>query len=408
MTDQAFDMTRMERIKDWMQSYVEEGKFPGSTVLVTQAGNEVFYHETGLRNIDAGLPFTRDTVARIFSMTKPVTSVAIMMLAERGLFHLDAPVSRFLPEFAEMQALVPGAERLDQCAPCATPTLHQLLTHTSGLSYGFNPGPLGAAMTEGKLGFAPRAGTLDAMVRKVAELPLAFAPGSSWEYSVAIDVLGRVVEVVSGKSLDAFFRDEIFGPLEMSQTGFSVAPGTGDRLAALYTSLPGDGLSLEKATGDPIMRQTDAPGKSPWEAATLFSGGGGLVGTIDDYHSFCDMLRRGGTSRAGAKLLSPATCRFMMRNHLPGDIASMGPDSFAEQPMEGMGFGLGGAVVLDPARARVPGHVGDFSWGGIASTFFWIDPVADVTALFFTQLTPSSAYPGRSEMKALIHGALTR
>lgn len=404
--DCGFDPARLGRIATWMDRYVEQRKYPGSTVLIARGGNEVYFNAAGSRNLEAGLPFTRDTVARIYSMTKPITSAAIMMLAERGLFHLDAPVSEFIPAFADMQALVPGAERIDQTEPCATPTLHQLITHTSGLSYPFNPGVLPQAMDEADILFKPGQGPLADMADKVAALPLAFRPGTRWEYSVGIDILGRVVEVASGRSLAEFFAEEIFAPLGMTETAFSVPKGTGDRFASLYTPLEGDAMALNAAkTGGDTLRLTDKAGSSPFEAATMYSGGGGLVGSIDDYMKFAEMLRRGGEC-AGGRLLSPRTLDFMMRNHLPGDIASMGPQSFAEQPMEGMGFGLGGAVVLDPGRARSPGNVGDFSWGGMASTFFWVDRVLDISVVFFTQLSPSSSYPARSELKALVHGAV--
>ncbi|KUJ86250.1 serine hydrolase [Ruegeria marisrubri] len=389
-----------------MQRYVDERKYPGSSVLVTRGGEEVYFNSCGLRSLEMNLPFERDTLVRIYSMTKPVTSVAVMMLAERGMFHLDAPVSSFIPGFAEMQALVPGADRIDQVEPSTSPTLHQLLTHTSGLSYPFNPGVLAQAMDEQDLMFKPNQGELAGMVDQVAKLPLAFQPGTRWEYSVGIDVLGRVVEVVSGKTLAQFFAEEIFEPLEMTETAFWVPEGAGDRFASLYTPLAGDAMALNASkSGGETLRLVDQAGRSPFESARMFSGGGGLVGTIDDYQRFAEMLRRGGEAN-GHRLLSPNTLNFMMRNHLPGDIASMGPQSFAEQPMEGMGFGLGGAVVLEPGRARVPGSVGDFSWGGMASTFFWLDRAKDLTVVFFTQLSPSSSYPSRSELKALIHGAL--
>ena len=405
--DRGLDPARLDRIADWQERYVAERKYPGSSVLIARGGDEVYFNAAGHRNVEDRLPFARDTVARIYSMTKPVTTVALMMLAEQGLFHLDAPVSEFIPAFSDMRALVPGAEHIDQTEPCATPTLHQLMTHTSGLSYPFNPGVLPAAMDEADMLFKPGQGPLAEMVEKVAALPLAFQPGTRWEYSVGIDILGRVVEVVSGRTLAEVFAEEIFAPLGMTETAFSVPAGTGDRFASLYTPLAGDAMALNAAQeGGDTLRLTDAAGSSPFEDATMHSGGGGLVGTIDDYMRFAEMLRRGGTC-AGGRLLSPATLRFMMRNHLPGDIASMGPQSFAEQPMEGMGFGLGGAVVLDPGRARNPGNVGDFSWGGMASTFFWIDPVLDMSVVFFTQLSPSSSYPSRAELKALVHGAVT-
>ncbi|MFW8634714.1 serine hydrolase domain-containing protein [Cribrihabitans pelagius] len=401
------DKSRMQYIKAWQQSYVDEEKFAGSALLILRRGAECYFHAAGLRNIERGLPFTRDTVVRLYSMTKPVTSVALMMLLERGLLHLDAPLSAFLPEFAGMQALVPGATRIDQTEPSRSPTLHQLLTHTSGLSYPFNPGVLPEAMAKQDLLFKPDQGALADMTRQLARLPLAFQPGSRWEYSVSIDVVGRVIEVVSGQPLAEFIRAEILEPLGMQDTAFRVPPGIGDRFASLYTPLAGDAMALNTAElGDARLRLADAPGGSPFEYATMHSGGGGLVGTIDDYMRFAEMLRCRG-AREGGFLLSPRTVDFMMQNHLPGEIAAMGPQSFAEQPMEGMGFGLGGAVVLDPARARCPGSVGDFSWGGMASTFFWVDRALDLSVVFLTQLSPSSSYPARPELKALVHGALT-
>jgi len=403
----GFDQERLDRIAGWMQSYVDTRKYPGSSVLIHQGGKEVYFHATGSRNIEAGLPFERDTVARIYSMTKPVTTVAAMILVEKGLIHLDAPVSDFIPGFANARALVPGASSIDQTEPCLVPTLHHLMTHTSGLSYPFNPGILPEAMAEDDLVFGPKHPSLAAMADKVAELPLAFYPGSCWEYSVGIDILGRVIEVVSGEPLDAFLRREILDPLDMVETAFTVPQGAGDRFAALYTPLDDNPMALnEMQFGADTLRQTDKPERSPYQTTTMRSGGGGLVGTIDDYMAFAEMLRRGGICDGG-QILGPSTLDFMMRNHLPGDIASLGPSSFAEQPMHGMGFGLGGSVVLDPGRARCPGSVGDFSWGGMASTFFWVNRARDMSVVFFTQLSPSSAYPSRSQLKALVHAALT-
>ncbi|WP_340108510.1 serine hydrolase domain-containing protein [Pikeienuella sp. HZG-20] len=403
---QSFDPTRLARIDDWMRRYVDEGKFPGSTFLLAERGEIVHRASAGYRAVEAKAPFEEDTIARIYSMTKPIVSVGLMMLAERGLFHLDAPVSAFLPEFAECRALVPGAATADDVAPCPPPTLHQLLTHTSGLTYGFNPGLAAAAYAEAKIDFAPDRPGLAEMTRALAALPLAFTPGARWEYSVGIDVIGRVIEVVAGRPLDEWLRDEILEPLGMKDTGFAIPDAKIGRLAHLYTSLEsGSAMSLG-AAGRGVMREVETAEGSAWRGTRTFSGGGGLLSTIDDYFAFTEMLRKGGAHR-GARLLSPATLAFMRRNHLSGDIASMGPKSFAETPMTGIGFGVGGSVVLDPALARAPGNVGDFSWGGIASTVFWLDPVADLTAIFFTQLTPSSSYPARSELKALVHGART-
>lgn len=400
----GLDGNRLNRIKTWMQTYVDARKFAGSSVLITQGGAEVFAHAVGLRDIDATLPFTRDTTARIYSMTKPITTVALMMLVEQGRTHLDAPVSDYLPAFNDMHALVPDATDISQTKPCATPTLHHLLTHTSGLSYPFNPGVLSQAMDKVDLLFKPTQGTLEQMTNQLSTLPLAFRPGARWEYSVGIDVIGRVIEVITGKSLADVFQEEIFAPLNMTKTSFTVPQDA--EFASLYTPLAGDAMALNAAQeGGETLRMVDQAGSSPFENTTLFSGGGGLVGTIDDYMRFIEMLRQGGTGDIG-RLLSPSTVAFMFQNHLPGDIASMGPKSFAEQPMQGTGFGLGGSVVLSPALTRVPSSVGDFSWGGMASTFFWLDSVHDLNVVFFTQLSPSSSYPARAELKALIHGSI--
>ncbi len=405
----GFDAARLSRIDDWMQSYADRGRFPGASVLIARGGREVHFAARGLRDVEAGAPMTRDTLVRIYSMTKPITSVAIMMLVERGLFHLDAPISDFLPEFRDCRALIPGATSIDQTEPCATPTVHHLLTHTSGLSYPFNTGVLPRAMDEMGIIFRSDSGLLADQVRTLATLPLAFRPGKRWEYSVGIDVLGRIVEVVSGQTLGDFFTSQIFAPLGMTETGFSVPDGGLPRFAALYTSLAGNPMALgnraETGSDGPLLRRIDGQDGSPWANATMHSGGGGLVSSIDDYMRFADMLRAGGAGAHG-RIISPKTLAFMMRNHLPGDIASMGPTSFAEQPMEGMGFGLGGAVLLNPGRVRAAGSVGDFSWGGMASTFFWVDPVHDMAVVFLTQLSPSSSYPSRSELKAVVHGAL--
>ncbi len=393
----GFDAKRLENIDIWMQRYVDEGKFPGSSVLVARHGEIAHLATAGHRSIENALPYELDTIVRIYSMTKPITSVAVMMLAERGHFHLDAPISRFLPEFSECRALIDGATSLDQTQSCPPPTIHQLLVHTSGLTYSFNEGPLADAYLELKADFNKDAGGLEAASRNVAKLPLAFAPGARWEYSVSIDILGRLVEVVSGKSLEQFFHEEILEPLGMADTAFSIPESKLERFASCY-------FLTEK---DPL-RLVDEPANTQYleDKVDTFSGGGGLVSTLADYFRFAEMIRLGGALE-GERLLSPRTVAFMRRNHLNGDIASLGPKSFAEMPMDGVGFGIGGSVVLDPGRMRAPGSVGDYSWGGMASTIFWTDPVEQLTVIFFTQLIPSSAYANRPELKALVHAALT-
>ncbi|MEL6792644.1 MAG: serine hydrolase domain-containing protein, partial [Pseudomonadota bacterium] len=290
----TFHPARLSRIDDWMQSYVDAGKFPGSTMLLAQGGNVVHRHSSGYRDVKEKKPFEEDTIVRIFSMTKPVTSVGLMMLAEKGLFHLDAPVSDFIPEFADARALIPGAASLDQTEPCAPPTLHQLATHTSGLTYSFNPGLVAAEMKAMKGDFNADGPDCAEAARRVAALPLAFRPGARWEYSVGIDVLGRVIEVVSGKPLDRFFAEEIFEPLGMKDTFFSLPDDRLNRFACLYTGLDGDPMALGTKSDRIVMNETDRPETSPWRDVSCFSGGGGLLAPIDDYFQFAEMLRKGG------------------------------------------------------------------------------------------------------------------
>jgi CubicO group peptidase (beta-lactamase class C family) len=236
--------------------------------------------------------------------------------------------------------------------------------------------------------------TLKDAVFELSKLPLSFKPGSRWEYSVSTDLLGRVIEIVFGKTLDKVFREEIFEPLGMEETSFKIDPKSIDRFASLYSPLEGNSLTL-----------VDHRDTTPYRNPLLFSGGGGLVSTIDDYMKFGEMICAGGIYN-DTRIISSKTLNFMRLNHLRGDIASLGPESFAEQPMDGMGFGLGGAVVLNPGLTRIPGNVGDFGWGGMASTFFWTDPVNSMSVVFFTQLSPSSSYSNRAELKALVHGAM--
>ncbi|WP_420012506.1 serine hydrolase domain-containing protein [Tateyamaria sp.] len=288
----TLDPRRLDRMNPWADRYVAERKFPGLSVLIRQGDQEVYFNATGLRDLDSGAPFARDTLARIYSMTKPVTALALMMLIEEGAFTLDAPVSRFLPEFADARALIPGATSLDQTMPCAPPTLHQLLTHTSGLSYPFNASILSEEMAAQDLLFKPGAGSLAAQCNAVAALPLAFQPGTQWEYSVGIDVIGRVIEVVTGQSLGEVFHSRIFEPLGLSETAFDVPQSRRDRFASLYTPLAGDAMDLNSAaSGGDSLRCVDHADGSPFLDPTLHSGGGGLVGTLDDYMLFADCLR---------------------------------------------------------------------------------------------------------------------
>jgi CubicO group peptidase (beta-lactamase class C family) len=393
----GFDATRLSRIRPWMQGYVDTGKFPGALTLIARRGTLVYCDCVGLRDVERGLPWARDTQARFYSMTKPITATALMMLYEQGLCHLDDPVDLFLPELANRMVLRPGAKSLDDVHPASTRmTLHHLMTHTSGLTYGFNEGLLSEGYVRNGINFSDKAGDLAESVSRLGAMPLAFDPGSRWNYSVSTDVLGRVVEVISGRPLDVFLRENILGPLGMDDTFFAVPDSKLDRFASSYTKAPGGGMTLAE----------DAPGSAFREGKVRqLSGGGGLVSTVDDYLRFAEMQRRGG-ALGDVRLIGSRTMRLMATNHLPGDLASMGQKVFSEVPFDGIGFGLCGWVMLDPARAQTLGSPGDFGWGGMASTVYWVDPAEDMVVIFLTQLMPSSSYPVRKELRALVYSAL--
>ncbi|UYV36290.1 beta-lactamase family protein [Rhodobacteraceae bacterium D3-12] len=392
----GFDAERLKRIDAWMAANRTGGRYTGSSVLLARHGEVAYCSCDGLRSVAKNLPYERDTIVRIYSMTKVVTSVVFGMLLERGEVYLDTPVSAYLPEFGDMKALIPGAKKADQVEPAPSPTLQQLLTHTSGMTYGFNPGLAAQIYAKARVDFGPRSGALQDRSQYAASQPLAFQPGTRWEYSVGIDIIGRVIEVITGQTLDQVFRERVFEPLGMDDTFFGVPQDKISRFADCYTKTEDDACALLETAEESAFRQ---------EKVSCFSGGGGLCSTLDDYMRFGEMIRRGGT-HGKERLIGARTLAFMRQNHLPGDIASMGAETFSEMPMSGMGFGIGGGVVLSPSLTRSAGSVGDFGWGGMASTYFWTDPVEDLTAVYFTQLVPSSSYPSRAELKALVHGAL--
>ena len=393
----GFDARRLDRIADWTARYVDSGRLPGATTLVLRRGELAYAHVAGRRDVAAGAPWTHDTVVRVYSMTKPVAAVALMSLYEEGLVRLDDPVDAYVPALARPMVLVPGATRLDQVEPATERmTVRHLLTHRAGFTYGFNGGLLGDAYEAEKVAFNPRSGGLAASVDRLARMPLEFQPGARWHYSVSIDVVGRVIEVVSGKSLGDFLAERIFRPLGMTETGFAVPEADIGRFAALY-----------QPDGAGGMKQMEAPATSAFRQGIVDteSAGGGLVSTAGDYLRFAEMLRRRG-ELDGVRILGPRTVGLLTANQLPGDIAAMGPRTFAETSFEGVGFGLGMWTMIDPARAGMSGSPGDFGWGGMASTVFWVDPLEDLTVLYLTQLVPSSSYPLRKELRALVHQAL--
>jgi CubicO group peptidase (beta-lactamase class C family) len=394
----GFDASRLERIDRHFARFVDDGRLPGWQIVVTRRGKLAHVSQYGQRDVEAGEPVEPDTLWRIFSMTKPVTSVAAMMLFEEGAFDLTDPISRWLPEFAEPRVYVKGSA-LKPLTEAATEPIRvwHLLSHTSGLTYGFHHAhPVDAMYRQAGFEWGTPPGLdLAACTEKWAQLPLVFQPGGEWNYSVSTDVLGRFVEVVSGQPLDEFFAQRIFTPLGMDDTSF----GTDrlERLAALYVPQPGTGKAI----------RNDAFGQVGVGRPDYFSGGGGLVSSAADYHRFTQMLLRGGEFD-GVRLLSPRTVALMTSNHLPGDVdlEAYGRPLFAEMPFDGYGFGLGFSVLTDPVKAKTLSSPGEYAWGGAASTAFWVDPAAELTALFFTQLLPSSTHPIRQHLRQLVYQAL--
>jgi CubicO group peptidase (beta-lactamase class C family) len=387
---------RLARIRPWMERYVADKKLPGMLVLVARRGRVVFCDTHGQRDVEAGQPVTEDTIFRIYSMTKPIVSTAVMMLYEEARFQLDEPIWHFLPMFKEMRVYAGGGAEKYDTVPARSPiTFKQLLTHTSGLSYGFTGSPVSPIYEAAKLDFQTEDATLPQMMEQLAKLPLLAQPGAEWNYSVSTDVLGALVETISGVALDRFLRECIFAPLGMRDTDFYVHEGQQNRFAANYQKAEAGGMKL-----------IDPPATSRYlEPRKLCSGGGGLVSTAPDYARFCRMMLGKG-ELDGVRILGRKTVEYMTMNHLGGDMASMGMPRFSETSYAGIGFGLGFSVVIDPAKAEHMTSAGEYAWGGAASTGFWVDPKEELFAILMTQLMPSSSYPVRREIRSLVYQAL--
>lgn len=388
---------RLERVDGWMRRLVEDGKLAGVQTAILRRGEIVWRREAGLADLERGTPMAADTIVRIYSMTKPLTSVAILMLYEEGRFQLDDPITRFLPCFRDMRVLTGGQRGTWDSVPAERDiTFRDLLTHTSGLTYGFMESTLVDAMyRERGVDFQTSRTSLAEVVELAAGLPLLAQPGAEWNYSIATDVLGHLVAVISGVPFGDFLRDRVIAPLGMADTDFHVPPEKLSRLAANYGRGPDGRLQL---IDDPAGSRYAAPRE-------IESGGGGLVSTAADYARFCRfMLGKGELD--GVRLLGRKTVELMTANHLPGDMAEMGQPRFSESPYAGIGFGLGFSVMLDPAKAQILGTPGEYSWGGAASTAFWIDPAEDMAVILLTQLMPSSTYPIRRELRVLTYQAI--
>jgi len=401
----GFAADRLHRLDDNFARYVDAGLLSGWLLAISRHGNLTYVAHGGHRDREAGLEVTPDTLWRIYSMTKPITSVATMMLYEEGRFELTDPVSKLIPAFKDVRVFTGGSDQRPVTVPATEPVrIHHLLTHTSGLTYGFHRNHPVDAMYRAagfELGNPPGV-TLAEACDIWAGLPLLFQPGAEWNYSVATDVLGRVVEVASGQRLDEFFADRILRPLGMTDTAFGAAPEAHPRLAALY-----------RPNSRNTVSRLDELGQAGLRPPRMLRGGGGLVSSAADYDRFTQMLLHTDASPAGeysgVRLLGPRTVGYMARNHLPGglDLETFGRPLYAESPFRGVGFGLGFAVLLDPVPGKVIGTAGELSWGGAASTTFWIDQAEGLTVSFFTQLLPSSTYPIRPQLRQLVYQALT-
>ena len=395
---------RLSRITPWMEGYVDSGKLPGCLTAVLRKGRLVYMNCCGFADPQAARPIEPDTVFRIHSMTKPIVTAAAMTFFEEGRFQLDDPLARFLPEFAGARVWVEGEGDTMRTEASSEPIkIWHLMTHTAGLVYGArNSTPVGAMCRAAGIDFSKRNdATLAGTVRALAALPLRWQPGTRWEYSVATDVLGRLVEVLAGQPLDEVLRERIFTPLGMHETGFALKDGQLARFAALFNAKndsKGDSLELAEAPDENASHAREV---------TLFSGGGGLISTAGDYLRFAEAMRNKGVL-ARTRILGRRTVELMTINQLPGnsDLAGMGTPVHSETSYEGIGFGLGFSVVLDPATAKAACSAGEIAWGGAASTAFWVDPHEAMTVVFLTQVMPSSTYPIRRELRSLVYQAL--
>ncbi|WP_085809599.1 serine hydrolase [Sphingomonas sp. TZW2008] len=398
----GFDGKRLAAIDTFLKErYLDTGNLPHTQLLVARDGEIVHFSSQGSAREGGGKTIDEGSIFRIASMTKPITSVAFMMLVEECKVALDTPVHHVLPEFKKVGVYAGGGAGVPfMTKPTDEPMrMVDLLRHTSGLTYGFqNRSNIDAAHRELKLENWHGNHDLDSFVAALGKLPLEFSPGTSWNYSVSTDVLGAVVQRVSGMTLPQFFEQRIFTPLGMNDTGFTVPADKLDRLVDCYTLVPGKGRVM-------FDRASESMWSTPFK---LVSGGGGLVSTALDYQKFCQMCLNGG-ELGGVRLLGRKTIELMTQNHLPGgaDLSAMSKSLFSETQNAGTGFGLGFAVTIDTARSMMPGSVGEYYWGGMFSTAFFIDPVERVTMVFMTQLSPSMIYPIRRELKTMIYSAMT-
>ncbi len=397
---------RLDRITAMTQKYVDEGKLAGVITMVARDGKLVHFEAVGNKGVDDSRPLEKDDLFRIYSMTKPITATAAMQLYEQGKFHMSDPVHKFIPEFKNLTVL---NEEGEQVPVKNHMTMQQLLSHTTGLSYGFDPvnDPVDKLYGEAKLWEHKN---LDSLMETVSKLPLKFEPGSAWHYSVAVDVTGAVVERISGQSFDEYLDEHIFTPLGMDDTFFQLPPEKKERFLPNHSW---DFQNNQLVTLD--FKQLAAMGMSEnaamfnYDEVSLYSGGGGLISTAMDYLKYAEMMRNGG-ELDGVRILGEKTVNYMAKNHLTASITASGtgesPVSILGQRDMGAGFGLGFGVVTDTVKAGVVGSNGEFNWGGAAGTVFWIDPVEEIVVVGMIQLM-GSPWSLRSDLKVATYQAIT-
>ena len=410
----GFSVQRLSRVDRLLARYVQGGHLAGALGLIYRKGETAYCNAFGHRELETGQPMTEDTIFRIYSMTKPITAVAALMLFEDGRFLLDDPVATYLPEFEDVQVCAGDLENL--VPPDRTVTVKDLFMHTAGLSYGWGEDSPVEKLYREKVSNRKHL-SLQNFVQNLAELPLLYHPGTRWRYSFATDVLGRVVEVLSGKSLEDFFQQEIFKPLAMNDTAFHVHADSIERFSACYRPLEGFNMGgdLSRKVIINAGQSDDEPNSQPkielHEAShdgrftkppDFLSGGGGLVSTLGDYLRFSQLLLNRGTLD-GNRLLGPKTVELMSANHLTNDLIPIGVGPGA---LLGYGFGLGVSVLMDVPATSVPGSEGIYGWGGAASTQFWIDPEEEMLGIFMTQFMPAGYYPVAREFRVAAYQAL--
>ncbi len=392
----GFSPRRLQRVLDYLDALRGAGELPHYAISVERRGTTVLEAFSGRTRLDGGAAVGPDTVFRIFSMTKPITAVAAMSIYEEGAFQLDAPISRFLPEFCDQRVYEGRGISDSECSPADRPvTIRDLLTHTSGITSHRNTGYLETCYAQQNLRSVDSPIPLAEAAARIGRLPLCFQPGRRWKYGLSTDVLGRVLEVVTGQPLDEILHNRVFAPLGMKNTGFFVQGGDPSALAENYQL---DAQRRARPFADALSGQF-------LERPVYMSGGGGLVSTLDNYKKFVSVLR-GQVDWEEADIISPKTLRLMTANQLPGDLAAMGQPSFMETTTEGIGFGFNLSVLIDPIEAKIIGTPGEFGWGGLASTFFFVDPAESLSFLFLTQVAPSNTLPVRRPLRTLLYQAM--